>query len=103
MKSAAEFFEIFRRHGFLTSAVHVAQDAAGTTTAVDVAWSAPGEVVLDDITAKRYAITLPLSLLPSLQAGDRFVIDGRTYSARSVMPKPGTDGSEWIVELARLD
>lgn len=102
MKTAAEFYEIFRRHGFLTAATHVAQNGPQTQTPLDVEWAEPGQLIGDDISSSAYAVTFPRSMLPGLRAGDRMLIAGKTYAVRNAIGKPGTDGSEWLAELQLL-
>lgn len=102
MKTAAEFFEIFKRHGFLVAATHIAQDAARTQTPLDVDWVAPGEVLLDRVTSSQYAVSFARSALPGLRAGDRMLIDGKVYAVREAIGKPGTDGSVGYASLTLL-
>lgn len=99
MKTAAEFFEVFKRHGFLVAATHTSSTPPNTATPLDVHWTAPGEFVLEDVVTIDRAITFPASILAGVKAGDSFGISGATYIARFAMPKPGTDGSELLVGL----
>lgn len=101
MKTTAEFFETFKRHGLTVPATHVSGGLAGTQTPLDVVWAAPGELVLEDVASTDRSITFPTSALATIRPGDRFVIDGETYHVRSALPRPGTDGSEWLVGLKK--
>jgi hypothetical protein len=60
-------------------------------------------MAFDGVVTVNRAVTFPIDALPTLRSGDRMVIAGKTYSVRRALPRPDTDGSEWLAELVLLD
>lgn len=99
LRTAAQFFEIFDRHGFLKSASW-RPSSGGPEQIIPVHLMAPGSFVDgEQIITTRHTITYPATQMLGLNRGDLLVIDGKTYDVREVMPRPGTDGTEMLAGL----